>query len=116
MTNLPALTDCRPGFSATEFNVIIAVPDVVEQRPSGLFVPTKTAEADQAATMCGLLVDVSPMAGEGVWPKEGAARPQVGDVVWFAKYAGTLITGDDGREFRVCKDKDVIAVRNRKEP
>lgn len=116
MSNLPPIGECKPGFSATEFNVLIAVPPVIEQLKSGLYVPTKTAEADQSASMEGLLVDISPMAGEGVWPKDGPARPQSGDVVWFAKYAGTLVTGDDGREYRVCKDKDIIAVRNRKEP
>jgi co-chaperonin GroES (HSP10) len=30
--------------------------------------------------------------------------------VIFAKYAGTLIKGRDGKEFRICKDKDIAAV------
>ena len=36
--------------------------------------------------------------------------PKVGDKVFFAKYAGLMITADDETEFRLMSDKDIAAV------
>lgn len=115
MANLPALTDCKPGFVPTEFNVVIVVPDAETKTAGGIILLEKDAEAKQAAAMRGRLVAIAPLAGDGVWPKDGPGRPVPGDEVVFAKYGGTLITGDDGREYRLAKDKDIIAVCERKE-
>jgi co-chaperonin GroES (HSP10) len=30
--------------------------------------------------------------------------------VWFGKYAGTLVKGRDGKDYRILKDRDVAAV------
>ena len=108
--SLPAFADCAPGFNPTEFNVLIAVAAAETKTAGGIILLADSAEAKQAASMRGLLVAVSPLAGDAVWPESGPARPQPGDEVVFAKYGGTLITGDDGREYRACKDKDIIAV------
>ena len=59
--------------------------------------------------MRGRLVAVAPLAGASIWP-EGAGRPKPGDAVYFAKYAGILVKGRDGREYRMAHDKDVSAV------
>lgn len=115
--SLPALADCKPGFVPTEFKVLIVVADALKVSQGGIILPPDKAEADQAASMRGRLVAVSPQAGgAGIWPDDGPARPQPGDEVVFAKYAGVLITGDDGREYRACFDKDIIAVCNRETP
>lgn len=113
--SLPTLAECAPGFAPTEFNVLIAVAAAETKTAGGIIILETAAEAKQAASMRGLLVAVSPLAGDAVWPEDGPARPQPGDEVVFAKYAGVLIEGDDKREYRLIKDKDVIAVCNRKE-
>ncbi len=114
MSALPALADCNPGFEPTEFNVVIAVPDAETKTAGGIILLEKDAEAKQAASMRGRLVAISPLAGDAVWPAMGdPQRPRAGDEVIFAKYGGVLVTGDDGREYRLCKDRDVIAVCRR---
>lgn len=117
---IPLLTDCDPGFEPTEFNVIIA-PEVMETKRNGLIIPEMAKEKADAASMRGLLVAVSPVAFDFAnWPVN-AKKPQVGDTVLFAKYAGTLFDGRDtvpdavtgqpkAREYRVIKDKDIIAI------
>ena len=115
MSAIPALADCKPGFVPTEFNVLIAVPAAETKTAGGIILLDQAAEAKQAASMRGLLVAIAPKAGEGIWPDDGLSRPQPGDEVVFAKYGGVLITGDDGEEYRFCKDKDIIAVCSRKE-
>ena len=62
----------------------------------------------------GRIVAMSPLAFnyEREWPAD--ARPKVGDIVWFARYAGALIEcAFDGQAYRMVKDKDVAAIIER---
>lgn len=62
------------------------------------------------AVQVGRIVAVSPLAFNFArWP-ENSIPPQVGDVVLFAKYAGGVFAGADGREYRLVKDKDITGV------
>lgn len=108
---LPTLAECKPGIHPMEYNVLIAAEETEEVRKSGLIMPPSVKETNDLASMVGRLVAVSPLAFnyDSNWP-EGSRQPQVGDEVLFAKYAGTLVEGRDGRQYRVAKDKDVMAV------
>lgn len=110
MTTIPSLTDCDAGLYPVEYNVLIA-PEVIEEKTkAGLFLPDSVKDTDANAATRGRLVAVSPLAfNYSVWP-EGSRQPQPGDEVWFGKYAGTLITGRDGKKYRLLKDRDVAAV------
>lgn len=108
---IPSLSECNPGFDPVEYNVVIA-PEVIEEKTAGgIFLPDAKKEMDELAQVKGRLVSCSPLAFtyEANWP-EGSRKPQAGDVVIYAKYGGTLIKGDDGREYRLLKDKDIAAV------
>jgi co-chaperonin GroES (HSP10) len=37
-------------------------------------------------------------------------RPKPGDRIAFARHSGAFILGKDGVEYRIVKDKDVVAV------
>lgn len=107
--SIPSLNECNPGVRCSEFNVLV-LPEVVEQKTAGgIILPDAVKDANGAAGQRGRLVNVSPVAFDFATFPEGTA-PTVGDVVLFAKYAGTIIRGLDGREFRVIKDRDVMAV------
>jgi co-chaperonin GroES (HSP10) len=117
---IPSTEDCKPGIDPVEYNVLIA-PEEAEaaysmKRADGstfeLIKPDVTKESEDLAQMRGRLVAVSPLAfNYDTWPEEHIERrPKAGDAVLFAKYAGVLHKGDDGREYRLCKDKDVAAV------
>lgn len=104
------LADCNPGFEAFEFNCVVLPDQVEEKTKGGIILVDQTKEATEAASVRGLLVNVSPAAFTYQdWP-EGTRLPQPGDRVIFAKYAGTLIKGDDGFEYRILKDRDLAAV------
>jgi len=110
MGKIPSTTDLKPGISRlAEYNVLIAPEDTEEVTKGGIILATSIKDANDIATMRGRLVMVSPHAfNYAEWPDGDMPRP--GDPVIFAKYAGTLVKGADGREYRLCKDKDIAAV------
>jgi chaperonin GroES len=110
MNKIPSLSECNPGIKPTEYNVLIVPEDTEQVTAGGIILATTTKEANDIATMKGRLVAVSPHAFTYAdnWPD--GTMPQVGDAVLYAKYAGTLITGADGKEYRLAKDKDVAAI------
>ena len=113
MGTIPKLEDCNPGLRPVEYNVIIAPEEVETVTKGGIIIADITKDADQLAQVRGLLVDVSPLGfNYDNWPEEAAdMRPKAGDHVLYAKYAaGIDFTGDDGRKYRMIKDKDVAAV------
>lgn len=94
----------------TEFKVLILPEKVEERTKGGIFIPDEKLERDQYAAMKGTLVAVSPLAFTYEnWP-EGERKPQVGDRVIFAKYAGATVKGADDVEYRLVNDKDVAAI------
>ena len=110
MGHIPSLEDCKPGISPVEYNVVVIPEEVEEKTSGGIILVANTKEQEQTASMRGRLVDASPLAfNYDEWP-QFARKPQVGDAVMFAKYAGVLIKGADEKEYRVLKDKDIMAV------
>mgnify|MGYP003529486655 FL=1 len=98
------------GIRPVEFNVLIKQDDVAEKSKFGLIKPDEVVEREKHSQTRGVIVAVSPLAfNEDVWP-QGMDRPGPGQRVAFAKHSGTFITGEDGTEYRVVKDKDVVAV------
>lgn len=76
-----------------------------------LLKPDETKERDQHAAVEGEIVAISPFAFSYEEWSAGARKPQVGDRAIFARYSGNTIAGNDGIEYRIMNDKDVIAVR-----
>lgn len=105
------LTGIRP----TQFQVLVSPKkDTGEIKLKGghtLYKPDETKERDEHASDEGVLLDVSPLAFTyEQWP-EGARKPQAGDTVIFARYAGKAVKGNDGQDYRLMNDKDILAVR-----
>ena len=110
MGHIPELSECNPGIAPMEYNCLVAPESAETKTAGGIILLDKTAETEALASQKGRLVALSPHAfSYAEWP-EGARKPEVGDAVLFAKYAGGLIDGSDKREYRVLKDKDIIAV------
>lgn len=92
-----------------EFNVVVEIDSAEETTKGGIILLAKTQDADKLAADEGTLVAVSPHAFTyAEWP-DGALKPQIGDRVIVARYAGVL-REKDGRNYRICKDKDLIAI------
>lgn len=109
LMEVPAAAECRPGLRPTEYNVVVA-PAVMPERAGSIFLPDEAQERMGLALQIGRLVAVSPIAFnyDDDWPDLG--KPEVGNVVWFSRFAGGEFTGADGRVYRLIKDKDIGAV------
>ena len=98
------------GTTPIEYNVVVKPERVEEQTKGGLYMPDEVREKDQYGEFKGELVAISPMAFLfDEWP-EDEPKPQVGQRVVFVRYAGTLVVGNDGEDYRIMKDKDVLGV------
>lgn len=98
------------GISPVEFNVLVKQDATEEKTKGGLILHTDTQERDKHSQIFGTIIALSPMAfNADVWPVE-YERPKPGQRVAFAKHSGAFIKGLDGEEYRVVKDKDVVAI------
>lgn len=101
------------GLQPVEYKILIK-PESVEQtdpmlaraRAMGLELTQDTTERERMAQVKGVLVAVGGNAFQD-WQEP---RPKVGDVVYYAKYAGMNVPGADGAEYRLANDKDVSAI------
>jgi len=113
-TTIPDLSDCKPGFDPVEYKVLVAPEELRKVTAGGIHLPEATHETEELAQVRGLLVSASPLAFNfDAWPDDAPPRPKPGDHVIFGRYAGTLLKGDDGRDYRLMHDKDICAVVRR---
>lgn len=91
---------------------VLVLPDPVEVKTAGgIFLPDQHTDREKFAVMKGTLIAV----GDNAW-EEAAARspafvkPIPGDRILISKYGGVLLTGDDGKEYRIMNDDDVTAL------
>lgn len=100
----------KSGIKPCEFNVLVRQDNVDPVTKMGLHMPEEHLERLKHGQTRGVIVAVSPLAfNEDVWP-EGVEKPKPGQKIAFAKHAGTFVTGNDEEEYRVIKDKDVVAL------
>jgi len=98
------------GIIPCEFNVVVLPDPVEEKTKGGLILSDETRERNKHSATKATLVALSPMAfDESIWPV-GVAKPEPGARVLIAKHAGTFCDGADGQEYRIVKDKDVVAL------
>lgn len=77
---------------------------------SGIYIPESVVADSQYHSMLGELIKVAPDAfvtnsSGRPWPTNNI--PKIGDVIVFARYEGTIIIGDDGKEYRILEDKTI---------
>lgn len=109
---IPQLDECYPGFSPSEYNLVVApgVPPKTVGKAGLILISEDTKDQLGMAVQVGRIIAVSPLAFNfAQWPDD-AFPPQLGDIVWFAKYAGGVFEGADGREYRLIKDKDITGI------
>lgn len=99
------------GMQPIEYKVLVKPHDPLETdeqlksaTKSGILLPPTEREA--AAQVKGVLIAKGGIAFHDF----GDIRPEIGDVVYYAKYSGLVIKGDDGVEYRLMNDKDVAAI------
>ena len=84
--------------------IVIKVIEDTEQTSGGIFIPDSAKEKPQKGEVVAV--------GEGKMNEKGEREPmdvKVGDVVLYAKYAGTDIKMN-GVEYKILSVKDALAV------
>ena len=96
------------GLQPVEFKVLIE-PDEVDEvagRDKIIIMPDIVRDQRQMTKVQGTLLAVGGNAFEEWLPP----IPQVGDKVYFAKYAGLRIKNNDGEIAVLCNDKDIAGI------
>ncbi len=94
------------GLQPVEFKILIEPEEVEQKSVGGIVLVSATTDKEKMAQVRGKLIAVGGNAFED-WNEP---KPKVGDRLWYAKYAGYVIKGDDGKEYRLANDKDCAAV------
>lgn len=77
----------------------------------GIIIPVRSQEKEEMAQMYATLIE----AGSEAWNDESCARATVGERIIFAKYSGSLFRGNDGIQYRLIRDKELVATIDRVE-
>ena len=89
-------------------HTILLKPDEVETKTaSGIVIPDMVTEKARKAVECGTLITVGPRAFI-----DYGSDPTIlkgGDRVSFARYSGKVIKDNDGTEFVLVNDIDILA-------
>ena len=95
---------------------VLILPDIASSRTSGgVELPPEMVERATMASETGVIVAVGD--GAFIWNSDRTAkwtgrRPQSGDRVYMQRYAGQLLHGDDGLQYRVMDYKCIGAIKN----
>lgn len=92
---------------ALEYKVLVLPDQIATESEGGIQFLEKEIERDEMKQTEGVIVNFGSNAFDD-W-KEG---PEIGDKIIFGKYAGQMLDGDDGKRYRLIRDKDVLATRS----
>lgn len=90
------------GLEPVEYKVLVK-PDEVKEKIGSIYIPETAQEQKGLAEVKGTLIAVGGRAFEDF----GEGKPQPGQRVLFAKYGGKVVSGADGKTYRLLTDKDI---------
>ena len=96
----------KSGILPVEYKVLVKTDNVEDVSDGGIYLGNKQTERETLAQTSGTLIDVGGNAFED-WKGK---LPEPGDRVMTAKYAGGIVEGVDGEEYRLMNDKDIAAI------
>lgn len=98
------------GINPLDMRVLVKPDPVEEVTKGGIILTASHVDQQKQAAVKATLVAV----GINAWCEAKVARgfeaPQPGARVMIAKYGGTGFKGDDGEDYRIMNDEDVVAV------
>ncbi len=96
------------GIKPVECRVLVLPDPVDEKTKGGIILPPRNQEQQQASAVKGTFIAAGGLAFDDWKTDKEAVQP--GDRVLFSKYAGQVTPADDGKEYRLCNDSDIVAV------
>jgi chaperonin GroES len=88
--------------------VLVKVQQTERKTASGIVLPDSAVEKNQRDQVKGIIVEI----GKTAWKAfdAGEAWATVGDLILFSRYGGKIVFDDDGTEYRILQDEDVVAI------
>jgi len=93
---------------------VLIRPDIAASKSGSLDLPDDVVERAQLSASSGVIVALGDDAFTWNFDRTrpfGGEKPEPGARVYFDKYAGKIVLGDDGVEYRLVDDKCVGGVR-----
>jgi co-chaperonin GroES (HSP10) len=84
-------------------------PIKLAEKVGSIYLSPQEVADSQYHSMTGEFIKKAPSAFKPnpyhTWPQEEI--PEIGNIIIFARYEGTVITGEDGEEYRILEDKTI---------
>lgn len=93
---------------------VLVRPDIAASKSGSLDLPDAVVDRAQLSASSGVIVALGDDAFTWNFDRTrpyGGEKPKVGDRIFMDIYAGKIILGDDGVEYRLIDDKCVGGVR-----
>ena len=92
------------GITPVGWRVLVAPKEIAEKSTGGIILNTDSGrERENMASTTGIVIAV----GDECYKDVASPWCKVGDKISFAKYAGLLYKGKDGKPVRMINDDDV---------
>jgi co-chaperonin GroES (HSP10) len=81
-----------------------------EKTAGGIILASEAVSDSQYHSLTGELIKKAPssfISNSSGRPWQPSEIPEIGDIVLFARYEGTVIKGEDGEEYRILEDKTI---------
>ncbi len=97
----------QSGILPTGGHLLVLPNKVEEVTAGGIILPQETRDKEQQAATVGTLIAV----GAGAWLDldDGSPWAKVGEKVSYSRYAGVSMAGQDGQDYVLINDNDVLA-------
>lgn len=98
----------KSGIYPVDLKVLVRPLKMEEMTEGGIYIAKTVRDSHDLAGIKAELSAVGSQAFEAIRDKD--QRPKVGMIVSISKYAGYLIKGKDGKDYRLINDEDIVAV------
>lgn len=109
----PFFGENKSGCSPVGDRVLVR-PDIAAHKAGAIDLPDDVVERAQLSATSGVIVELGDDAfkwnADRTRPFDGY-RPKAGDRVYYDRYAGKVILGDDNVEYQLMDDKCIGGIR-----
>lgn len=110
MTDIKSTDLADYSWAAFLNRIKVEVIEVDERTQGGIFLPPELRDKQQKGQAAGIVLDI----GLDAYSDYNDKRLKVGDLVLFAKYAGEVVIGSEGKQ-RIINDTDIYSIGYKKE-
>ena len=88
--------------------LLVKVKTTERKTSGGIVIPDSVLEQKQRDQVKGTVAAI----GETAWKAFDDGNPwcEIGDLILFSRYGGKIVFDDDGTEYRILQDEDVVAI------